>query len=223
MLKRLVLVCALVAVALLAFSDKAFACGRRHHDCCCYVCCEPCCPCYCCCSGLHWDCCSCRWIRVWAICCCSCDCCYPHWACCEIVYPFHCCCACIWVEHCWPWYDAPAEFHKQVPGYGAPAGGQPQGGRPGGTSAIDPDAATIVVNLPADATLTVDDQPTTSTSDRRVFVSPPLAQGMDYGYVLTAKMTHEGKLSTVSQRVVVHAGEKREVTLQLPVNGVASK
>ena len=221
MLKRLVLVCALVALGWLAFSNEASACGRRHREHCCNVCCEPCCKCIC--EGWYWDCCSCRWIRVIAICCCDCNDCYPHWACCEVVWPF-CGCACIWVEHCWPLGNAPEEIYKKVPNLRGGGGGpSPTEPRPGGTSAIDANSATIVVHLPAEATLMVDDQPTTSTSDRRVFVSPALTPGMDYGYVLTAKLTREGKVSTISQRVAVRAGETREVSLQLPAKGVASK
>ncbi len=37
--------------------------------------------------------------------------------------------------------------------------------------------ATLVVSLPEDATLTVDNEPTTSTSAQRVFVSPALEPG----------------------------------------------
>ena len=83
-------------------------------------------------------------------------------------------------------------------------------------------AATLVVSLPADATLTIDDQPTTSTSDHRVFVSPELATGKDYSYTLKAKISVNGQPTVVSKTVTVRAGEETQVTLTAPT-GVAER
>jgi uncharacterized protein (TIGR03000 family) len=85
-----------------------------------------------------------------------------------------------------------------------------------------PDAATIVVSLPADAKLTIDDEATASTSDRRVFVSPSLPTGKDFYYTLKAEITVEGKTQVVSQVVKVRAGEESRVTLAAPT-GVAER
>jgi uncharacterized protein (TIGR03000 family) len=82
--------------------------------------------------------------------------------------------------------------------------------------------ATIVVNLPEDARLTIDGNPTTSVTDRRVFVSPSLATGRDFHYTLKAKVTRDGEPMTVEKTVTVRAGEETHVTLDVPTR-VASR
>ncbi len=82
--------------------------------------------------------------------------------------------------------------------------------------------ATIVVTLPNDARLTIDGTPTSSLSDRRVFVSPSLPMGRDYHYTLTAKVTRDGRPVTIEKKVTVRAGEQTQVTLDVP-SRVASR
>jgi len=82
--------------------------------------------------------------------------------------------------------------------------------------------ATIVVSLPADAQLTIDDEATTSTSDHRVFVSPDLPAGKEFHYTLKAEVMLNGKIQVVSQIVAVRAGEETKVTLSTPT-GVAER
>jgi len=78
--------------------------------------------------------------------------------------------------------------------------------------------ATIVVNLPAQAKLTIDGNATTSSSDRRVFVSPALEAGQEYYYTLKAELNGQVK----EERVTVRAGQ--EVTVKIEVTpSVASK
>ena len=89
-------------------------------------------------------------------------------------------------------------------------------------ASADPTAATIVVSLPADAKLMIDDQPTTSTSDHRVFVSPSLTAGKDFTYTLKAEIAVNGKPMVVSKVVTVRAGEESQVTLAAPA-GVAER
>lgn len=79
--------------------------------------------------------------------------------------------------------------------------------------------ATIIVSLPAEAKLLVDDAATTSTSSNRTFVSPVLEHGKDYFYTLTAQVNNV----TVSKKITVRAGEETRVALELPVASVASK
>jgi uncharacterized protein (TIGR03000 family) len=85
-----------------------------------------------------------------------------------------------------------------------------------------PAPATILVSLPADATLTVDGIKTVSTSAKRTFVSPVLQHGKTYSYSLTAEVVRDGKTVKVSQDVQVRAGEETNVTIELPV-AVAAK
>jgi uncharacterized protein (TIGR03000 family) len=76
--------------------------------------------------------------------------------------------------------------------------------------AAQPAPATIVVTLPAAATLAIDDHVTTSTSAVRSFVSPALEQGKTYVYTLTAKI--EGK--SITKEVTVTAGAEARVTFE---------
>ena len=73
--------------------------------------------------------------------------------------------------------------------------------------------ATIVVNVPADARLTIDGEATTSTSAQRVFVSPVLNPGQEYHYTLKAEFKKDGKTVSVSKDVTVKAGNETRVTM----------
>jgi uncharacterized protein (TIGR03000 family) len=85
-----------------------------------------------------------------------------------------------------------------------------------------PTPARLLVNLPAEAKLTIDDVVTTSTSTTRLFVTPELAPGKDYIYTLKAEVTRDGKSETVIKQVTVRAGMTTETTLEIPV-ATASK
>ena len=88
---------------------------------------------------------------------------------------------------------------------------------------VDDASAIIVVDLPADALLKVDDTATTSTTSNRVFVTPPLESGKSYQYTLTAEVTQDGVLQTVTRQVTVRAGEETRVNLGAPEAAVASR
>jgi uncharacterized protein (TIGR03000 family) len=81
------------------------------------------------------------------------------------------------------------------------------------STGMAPAPATLIVSLPADAKLTIDDSPTTSTSAERTFVSPALKPGQDYNYTLKAEMVRDGKTVNVEEKVTVRAGEATRVTL----------
>jgi uncharacterized protein (TIGR03000 family) len=81
--------------------------------------------------------------------------------------------------------------------------------------------ATIVVNLPADARLTVDDEPTESTGELRVLVSPDLPFNREYHYTLKAEAVRGGQRVNVEKRVAIRAGQKTPVTLTFPTAAVA--
>jgi uncharacterized protein (TIGR03000 family) len=82
--------------------------------------------------------------------------------------------------------------------------------------------ATVVVNLPADAKLRVDDYLTTSTSTSRVFVSPALTPGQDFTYTLKAEIVRDGKTVVATKQITVRAGERTNVNIEFPV-AVAAK
>jgi uncharacterized protein (TIGR03000 family) len=88
---------------------------------------------------------------------------------------------------------------------------------------VDDASAIMVVDLPTDATLKVDDTVTTSTSSNRVFVTPPLESGKSYQYTLTAQVMQDGVLQTVTRQVTVRAGEEVRVNLELPAATVVSQ
>jgi uncharacterized protein (TIGR03000 family) len=75
--------------------------------------------------------------------------------------------------------------------------------------------AEIHVTVPADATLTIDGQPTKSTSADRWFVTPPLAPGKTLHYDVTATFLRDGKKVSVEQSVPVMAGEQTNVSFDL--------
>ncbi len=84
----------------------------------------------------------------------------------------------------------------------------------GDKGAMAPAPATIVVSLPADARLTIDDTATSATSAHRVFVSPELAPGREYFYTLKAEWVRDGKAVVVSKQVTVSAGNESKVTIE---------
>jgi uncharacterized protein (TIGR03000 family) len=111
---------------------------------------------------------------------------------------------------------------------GAPAGGvAPEGvkkmPKPDKSSLAAPPAATIVVSLPADAKLSIDDSPTTSTGPSRVFVTPELAPDRDFHYTLKAEVVRDGRPITLQKQVTVRAGQETPVTFTLPATGVVSR
>ncbi len=73
--------------------------------------------------------------------------------------------------------------------------------------------ATIVVTLPADAKLTIDDNLTTSTSASRVFATPALDAGKEFHYTLKAEIVRDGKKLTATERVTVMAGAQTSIAL----------
>jgi uncharacterized protein (TIGR03000 family) len=95
----------------------------------------------------------------------------------------------------------------QGPGKGAPAEkiGAPKktetsGGKDG--------QARLIIEVPADAKLYVDDQLMKTTSDRRVFSTPPLEEGQEYYYILRAEVVRDGETISRTKRVFVRAGEE---------------
>lgn len=89
-------------------------------------------------------------------------------------------------------------------------------------AAASPNAATVVVTLPADAKLTIDGDATTSTSSERTFETPDLVAGKSYAYTLEATFQQDGKAVVVSKKVKIEAGKTATVDLNpTPVTGVA--
>src|SRR5262249_11748769 len=94
-----------------------------------------------------------------------------------------------------------------------PESNPPQGNPPPESLIRGPAPATIVVNLPAEAKLLIDDSPTSSTADRRTFVTPPIERGKSYTYTLKADMTRDGQKLHSEKEITVRAGEETRVMI----------
>ena len=93
----------------------------------------------------------------------------------------------------------------------------PGGGKKTGMDNTAP--ATIVVTLPANAKLKVDDYVSQSTGAERTFITPPLQVGREFHYTL--KVEQNGKEK--SQSVIVRGGEVTRVTLSPTGSTVAAR
>jgi uncharacterized protein (TIGR03000 family) len=91
------------------------------------------------------------------------------------------------------------------------------------TEVAAPAAATLVVTLPADAKLMIDDAVTASTSTRRIFTSPALPVGQAYHYTLRAEFMQDGKPVVVTKTVAVRAGEQIAVAINADMAGIVSR
>ena len=76
--------------------------------------------------------------------------------------------------------------------------------------------ATVIVSLPAEATLKVDDYLTTSKSATRLFVTPALTRGQEFSYTLTGEIVRDGKPVVATKQVTVRAGEETRVAIEFP-------
>jgi uncharacterized protein (TIGR03000 family) len=83
-------------------------------------------------------------------------------------------------------------------------------------AALPPDAARIVVDLPTDAKLFVDGQPTKSTASRRVLQSPRLEPGNRYSYLLRAELERDGRRYQQTKKIAVRAGQEATALFSEP-------
>ena len=75
--------------------------------------------------------------------------------------------------------------------------------------------ADLIVRLPADARLFVDDQVMYAAGAARHLRSPQLAAGKTYQYKLRAEITRDGQTTTETKLVKVMAGKSQEVQFDL--------
>lgn len=68
--------------------------------------------------------------------------------------------------------------------------------------------ARVIVDVPADAKLFIDDQLMKTASERRVFRTPRLDKDQTYYYILRAEVTRDGKVESRTQRVILKAGDE---------------
>lgn len=78
-------------------------------------------------------------------------------------------------------------------------------------SALSPDQATVIVQLPTDATLSVDGSQVPEMSAERTIITPDLRAGQEYYYTLRAEAVREGRSIIRTKRVTVRAGRETHV------------
>lgn len=86
-----------------------------------------------------------------------------------------------------------------------------------------PEPGKLTIDLPADAKLLFNGTAASGTGATRTFSTVPLEPGTDYGYELTAEVVRDGRVVTVTERVVVRAGETAKVTLNPGVATASAK
>jgi uncharacterized protein (TIGR03000 family) len=88
-------------------------------------------------------------------------------------------------------------------------------------ASTSPAPATLGVNLPEGATLTIDGHATASTSARRTFATPDLSLGKTYTYTPEATLMSEGKLRKLTRTVNVETGKETEINLDFAASAAA--
>jgi uncharacterized protein (TIGR03000 family) len=68
--------------------------------------------------------------------------------------------------------------------------------------------ARLIVEVPADAKLFIDDQLMKTPDARRVFNTPTLAREQAYYYIVRAEVVRDGKTYSETKRVIVRAGQE---------------
>src|SRR5581483_3265408 len=83
--------------------------------------------------------------------------------------------------------------------------------------------ATLIINMPAGAELTVNDRPTSQTSDTRTFTASKLARNTTGYYDLKARVVRDGQTQVMTRRVALRPGEVTRVTLDVPEAAVTRR
>jgi uncharacterized protein (TIGR03000 family) len=93
---------------------------------------------------------------------------------------------------------------------------------PAARGSLPTDRAKVVVELPADARLFVEDRQLQTTAGRRQFLTPPLEPGATYRYIFRAEVERAGKKLTQVREAHVRAGQETVVRFDLPPVAVAA-
>jgi uncharacterized protein (TIGR03000 family) len=79
--------------------------------------------------------------------------------------------------------------------------------------AIDANAATIQLRVPAGARIWIEGEQTAQTGTDRAFVSPPLVPGYDYVYRVRVQWNEDGKTVERNRDVTMHTGDRINLTI----------
>jgi uncharacterized protein (TIGR03000 family) len=127
------------------------------------------------------------------------------------------------------YYYAPADVYPVDPSLVPPAGAVPPAGIvppagavppagtvPGTPTSINRADGLLAVNVPDDAKIFVNGQPTTSTGSLRQYISRDLKNGFNYSYEVRAEAIRDGKTVEQLKTVNVRAGETATVNFDFP-------
>jgi uncharacterized protein (TIGR03000 family) len=76
----------------------------------------------------------------------------------------------------------------------------------------NPGQARLIIDVPAEAKLYIDDHLMKTPSAHRTFRTPLLEPGQSYYYILRAELTQDGKQYSASKRLVVRSGETAQAS-----------
>lgn len=81
--------------------------------------------------------------------------------------------------------------------------------KPGAAAA--PGSAKLIIDVPDNAKVYVDDQLLQTPAGKRSFSTPPLERGVAYYYIFRAEVVVDGKSHSESKRVIVRAGDTSQL------------
>jgi uncharacterized protein (TIGR03000 family) len=103
------------------------------------------------------------------------------------------------------------------------SGGMPEKlGPPSKQDQKDQSRAKVIIDVPAQAKLYIDDQPMSNKTGQRTFVTPPLERGQTYFYDVKIVVTVDGQEKAQTQRVVLRAGEVVAAEFRSAPSGTAT-
>lgn len=77
-----------------------------------------------------------------------------------------------------------------------------------GTTTSIPKPARLIVQVPEDAKLYVDDRAMTTTTAKRTFRTPELKPGQTYYYIVRAELIRDGKTYNQTRQILLRAGDE---------------
>jgi len=83
-----------------------------------------------------------------------------------------------------------------------------------GVGVVSAASAVVVVQVPADARVYFDNQPTKQAGEMRTFSTPDLPAGKAFFYEVRADVMRDGKVTAQTRRVAVRAGQTTRVDLR---------
>jgi uncharacterized protein (TIGR03000 family) len=82
-------------------------------------------------------------------------------------------------------------------------------------ASIAPNRARLVLDVPADAKVFIDDTATTGRSSLRSFTTPELQAGQEYYYEVRAELVRDGQtIAHKAERITFRAGEEKRLVLR---------